>query len=50
MNVIKHHKKMIKYLDLANDCTSRKEAQKIIHKYETDRAKVLVCRMIENNY
>lgn len=48
MNVIKQHKKMIKYLDRANDCISREEAQKIIHKYDTARAKVLVCRMIDN--
>jgi len=48
MNQLKQHHKMIKYLDRAETCTSRVEAQKIIDKYEKARAKVLVSRIIDN--
>ena len=42
----KHEKKLIKYQDKAEHCTSREEAQKIIRKHNEARVKVLTKRLI----
>ena len=44
----KQEKKLIKYADKANECTSREEAQKILKKYNQARAKLLVKRILNN--
>ena len=44
----KHEKKLIKYLDKANDCESREEAQKLLHKTDKLRAKLLAKKLIED--
>lgn len=44
----KDEKKLIKYQDKAEMCTSREEAQKILRKHNKARAKVLVRRIIED--
>ena len=43
----KQEKKLIKYADKANECTSREEAQKILKKYNEARAKLLAKRLID---
>ena len=45
----KQEKKLIKYVDAAESCTSRDEAQKILNKHEKARVKLLVKRMIDND-
>ena len=49
MNLDKQQKKMTKYLSKAEECTSRKEAQQIINKYEKARVKVFASRLIEHS-
>ena len=44
----KNEKKLLKYQDKAEACTSREEAQKILRKHDKARAKVLVKRIIED--
>ena len=44
----KQEKKLIKYADKANECTSREEAQKILKKYNEARAKLLVKRILKD--
>ena len=44
----KHERKLIKYQDKAEECTSREEAQAILRKHEKARAKVLVKRLIND--
>jgi len=44
----KHEKKLFKYLDKANDCTSREEARKLILKTDKLRAKLLAKKLIED--
>lgn len=44
----KHERKLIKYQDKADECTSREEAQTILRKHEKARAKVLVKRIIKD--
>ena len=44
----KQEKKLLKYNEEANNCTSREEAQKILNKHSKARAKLLVKRMIEH--
>ena len=45
----KHEKKLIKYQNEAQDCASRKEAQKILHKAEKARCKLLAKKLLEDN-
>ena len=44
----KHERKLIKYQDKADECTSREEAQSILRKHEKARAKVLLKRIIND--
>ena len=44
----KHEKKLIKYLDQADDCTSREEAKKIILKADKLRAKLLAKQLLKD--
>ena len=44
----KQEKKLLKYQDKAEDCTSREEAQTILRKHEKARAKLLVKRIIND--
>ena len=43
----KQEKKLIKYNEQANECTSREEAQKLIHKADKARAKLLLKQLLE---
>ena len=45
----KHERKLIKYQDKADECTSREEAQTILRKHEKARAKLLVKRIIKDD-
>ena len=45
----KNERKLIKLLDKANDCTSRKQAQKLIVKTEKLRAKILAKNILKNS-
>ena len=45
----KNERKLIKLLDEANDCTSRKQAQKLIVKTEKLRAKILAKNILKNS-
>jgi len=45
----KHEKKLIKYQDRAQHCTSRKEAQEILRKHNKARAKVYVKHILDND-
>ena len=44
----KHEKKLAKYFDKANECSSREEAQKLILKIDKLRAKLLAKKLIED--
>ena len=44
----KQEKKLLKYQDKADECTSREEAQTILRKHEKARAKLLVKRIIND--
>ena len=44
----KQERKLIKYQDKAEECTSREEAQTILRKHEKARAKLLVKRIIND--
>ena len=44
----KQERKLIKYQDAAESCSSREEAQKILNKHNKARAKLYVKRMIED--
>ena len=44
----KDERKLIKYQDKAEACTTREEAQKILSKHQKARAKLLVKRMMKN--
>ena len=43
----KQEKKLIKLNEKANECTSRKEAQKIISKADTAHAKLLLKQLLK---
>ena len=45
----KHEKKLLKYQDKAEHCTSREDAQKILRKHKEARAKVLTKRLISDD-
>ena len=44
----KQERKLIKYQDKAEDCTTREEAQKIIRKHDKASAKLLLKHLIDN--
>ena len=44
----KDERKLIKYQDKAEACTTREEAQKILNKHQKARAKLLVKRMMKD--
>ena len=44
----KQEKKLIHLTELANECTTREEAQKILNKHSKARAKLLVKRMMSD--
>ena len=44
----KHERKLIKYQDKAEECTTREEAQVILRKHEKARAKVLTKRILND--
>lgn len=44
----KQEKKLLKFQDQADECTSREEAQTILRKHEKARAKLLVKRIIND--
>ena len=44
----KHEKQLIKYLDKAEHCTTREQAQKILRKHNEARVKVLMKRLIND--
>ena len=44
----KQEKKLFHLNELAEECTTREEAQKILNKHSKARAKLLVKRMIED--
>lgn len=46
----KQEKKLMKYSEKAEVCTSRQEAQKIIRKADKARAKLLVKRLISDDW
>ena len=48
MNIIKQHRKLAKYLDQAEHCLTREQAQKIIRKSDEAQAKIRVCKILEN--
>ena len=43
----KHEKKLFEINEHANDCTSRKEAKKLIHKADKARAKLLLKQLLK---
>jgi len=43
----KQERKLLKYNEQANECTSREEAQKLIHKADKARAKLLVKQLLK---
>ena len=43
----KQEKKLFKINEQANDCTSREEAQKLIHKADKAHAKLLVKQLLK---
>ena len=45
----KHERKLIKYQDKAETCTSREEAQEILRKHNKARAKVYVRNILDND-
>ena len=45
----KQEKKLMKYNERAEYCTSREEAQTILKKYNKARAKLLLKRMIKDD-
>ena len=45
----KSEKKLIKLFDEANECTSRKEAKKLILKTEKLRAKILAKQLLKDS-
>ena len=45
----KQEKKLIELSERATECTSRKEAQKILSKHAKARAKLYVKRIIDND-
>ena len=45
----KQEKKLMKYSEKAEACTTRQEAQKIIRKADKARAKLLVKRLISDD-
>lgn len=48
MNIIKQHRKLVKYYDQAEHCLTREDAQKIIRKSNEAQAKIKVCKLLEN--
>ena len=48
MNINKQHKKLAKYLDQAEHCLTREQAQVIIRKSDEAQAKIKVCKLLEN--
>ena len=44
----KHEKKLIKYIDQADECTSREESRKLILKADKLRAKLLAKKLLED--
>ena len=44
----KHEKKLITYLDKADECTSREEAKKIILKADKLRAKLIAKQLLKD--
>lgn len=44
----KQEKKLLKFQDQADECTSREEAQTILRKHEKARAKLLVKQLMKN--
>ena len=44
----KDEKKLLKFQDKAEACTTREEAQKIIRKHDKARARLFVRRIIED--
>ena len=45
----KHEKKLVKYQNKAEACTSREEAQEILRKHNKARAKVYVKHILDND-
>lgn len=43
----KQERKLLKYNEQANECTSREEAQKLIHKADKARAKLLLKQLLK---
>ena len=43
----KQEKKLIKYNEQANECTSREEAQNLIHKADKAHAKLLLKQLLK---
>ena len=43
----KQERKLLKYNEQANECTSREEAQKLIHKADKAHAKLLLKQLLK---